>query len=612
MPGLSEIAGLIHEAARDFSGQGRKRRDVDSGLLRKISRLESNMDLMNAVNYLRNIRNLTQYDQLSKQSEDDAGLLQSFKEWTQTAALYLQNITDTAMGPTIKAELDTFVTEANDYLRNLTLGGSPLSYVLNGQNESFPLFGEFSNLIIDPAKQDAERRKKIEALVASRLEALQATSGPDYPDLSDEEIAEIQQIPEEELQQIVLSKLEEFDLDQADLALGGTRPEAATRPSPLPQLPSINQTVLSEGLQTITNNVVQKAAEVAGAPLAVAAAASSVPSSAAASTGSDGFLDGTNTVIAGGVGMSLAAFMGLFAAAEFLTGGGVFSPQRRRRNDVGPPEPQRPLKRKRIRIRRRRLPSERDDEVVNPRRRKRRRRRKHQRRRRRNRFRDRSSWNGGFGANLDRLYDGFNSRKLDLRDRDYVYVDSNAVDEIPGAVDWSNFEFPDDYDAYDVIDFKELDYDQYDMDQFGNLDFTRPDAASKLTQTRRKIAQQRVGRPAAPPPRPDPQPDVFRLKKKQPYDIVRLGVRGPRQRHREASRRALSMRSFVSAITSSFNFSGLVALALVYVLWQVYVSTVVTPSAFANVLDGLGKRKKRSPLDEAETKVKTLIGSVQF
>ena len=64
-------------------------------------------------------------------------IINSIKEWTKGAATYIQNITnslDSTLAPDLKAELDGFVSEANDYLHNLTLK-EPFNYLIQDEDE---------------------------------------------------------------------------------------------------------------------------------------------------------------------------------------------------------------------------------------------------------------------------------------------------------------------------------------------------------------------------------------------------------------------------------------------------------------------------------------------
>ena len=143
-------------------------RDLDDSLLKDITGVDSAANLMNAVNYLKHIRNMTLHDTLSKlaevEEEEEGGqskdgvtsvtgppsrpdLLASFQEWTRNAALVLQDLTGAEESEEITGELDTFVKEANDFLANLTLPGNPLSYTKDGQNQTFSMIGQFTNLI---------------------------------------------------------------------------------------------------------------------------------------------------------------------------------------------------------------------------------------------------------------------------------------------------------------------------------------------------------------------------------------------------------------------------------------------------------------------------------
>ena len=47
-----------------------------------------------------------------------------------------------------------------------------------------------------------------------------------------------------------------------------------------------------------------------------------------------------------------------------------------------------------------------------------------------------------------------------------------------------------------------------------------------------------------------------------------------KQRHRTVS-------NFITSISSGFNFYGVVGLAIIYVVWNLYLATIITPAAFS-------------------------------
>lgn len=177
------------------------------------------------------------------------------------------------------------------------------------------------------------------------------------------------------------------------------------------------------------------------------------------------------------------------------------------------------------------------------------------------------NWENDFN-DINEINDSLEDYTIDFyEDKDYEYIDQEDSESM-------NFDELDKKDIYSMkFDFKNIDYDSYEYEEVGILNFREPEKKPEATD----LSTTQFSKRKIPLPIHYSQEQVPRRKrfKKRRKPGARLSSKRPGLLVRRKPGLNSQDRAFLDGLQSRFDLSSLLGIAGLWVVWQVYLVSLI-------------------------------------